>query len=114
MTISLRMSINLERHGANFDLFAHPHSRARAETARVAHGPRNQLAKPVSVEDEAGCVMAIVPGGRMDQPPSRCARRAMVNSALSRCIEAGTALGRRLDAATDVRGSGRNPDRATL
>lgn len=65
MTISLRLSSYLERHGANFDLCAHPHSRTSAETARVAHVPHNQLAKAVIAEDDAGCVMAIVPGDRM-------------------------------------------------
>ena len=67
MTISLLLSSYLDRHGAQFDLCAHPHSRTSVQTARVAHVPPHQLAKPVIVEDDAGCVMAIVPGDRKVQ-----------------------------------------------
>ena len=64
MTISLRLSRWLEQRDARFDVCAHPHSRTSAQTARVAHVPPHQLAKPVIVEDDAGCVMAVVPGDR--------------------------------------------------
>jgi Ala-tRNA(Pro) deacylase len=64
MTISSRLTSYLERHGARFDLCAHPHSRTSVQTARVAHVLPHQIAKPVIVEDDAGCVMAIVPGDR--------------------------------------------------
>ncbi|MFZ2649572.1 MAG: YbaK/EbsC family protein [Burkholderiaceae bacterium] len=67
MTICSRLSDYLERHGAQFDICAHPRSRTSVQTARVAHVQPQQLAKSVIVEDDAGCVMAVVPGDRKVQ-----------------------------------------------
>lgn len=65
MTISSLLSGYLEQRGARFDICAHPRSRTSVQTARVAHVPLHQIAKPVIVEDDAGCVMAIVPADRV-------------------------------------------------
>ena len=65
MTISSLLASYLDQQGARFDVCAHPHSRTSVQTARVAHVPLHQIAKPVIVEDDAGCVMAIVPADRM-------------------------------------------------
>lgn len=62
MSIPLRLRSYLEQSGAQFELLGHSYSRCSAETARTARIPTNQLAKSVIVEDDAGCLMAVVPG----------------------------------------------------
>jgi Ala-tRNA(Pro) deacylase len=62
MSIPSRLKSYLEQAGAQFDVLGHSHSRCSAETARTARIPTSQLAKSVIVEDDAGCVMAVVPG----------------------------------------------------
>lgn len=62
MSIPLRLRSYLEQSGAQFELLGHTYSRCSAETARTARIPTNQLAKSVIVEDDAGCLMAVVPG----------------------------------------------------
>ena len=64
MSIPSRLSGYLEERDTRYELCAHLHSRCSAETARIAHVPPHQLAKSVIVEDNAGCVMAVVPGDR--------------------------------------------------
>jgi Ala-tRNA(Pro) deacylase len=61
MPIAPRLVRYLERCGAHYEVFTHPHSSTSAQTARVAHVPEHQLAKSVILEDDAGCVMAVVP-----------------------------------------------------
>ncbi len=61
MSIAPRLSEYLKESGANFDVCAHMHSRTSAETARLAHVPEHQLAKSVILEDDKGCVLAVVP-----------------------------------------------------
>jgi Ala-tRNA(Pro) deacylase len=64
MSIPSRLANYLEQHGARYDICAHEHSRCSAETARTARVPAHQLAKSVIVEDDDGCVMAVVPADR--------------------------------------------------
>lgn len=64
MPIPKRLTTYLEEHDTPFDIRAHRHSASSAETARTANIPRNQLAKSVIVEDENGCLMAVVPGDK--------------------------------------------------
>ena len=64
MSIPARLATYLEQFGAQFEIREHQHSRCSAETARTARIPPNQLAKSVIVEDDAGCVMAVVPGDK--------------------------------------------------
>jgi Ala-tRNA(Pro) deacylase len=62
MSISPTLSNYLQQSGAQFQLCPHLHSRTSAETARLAHVPERLLAKSVVLEDEQGCVLAVVPG----------------------------------------------------
>jgi Ala-tRNA(Pro) deacylase len=62
MSIPVRLKSYLEQSGAQFEVLGHSYSRCSAETARTARIPTSQLAKSVIVEDDAGCVMAVVPG----------------------------------------------------
>lgn len=64
MTVSTRLSSYLDQRGARYEVCTHDHSSSSAETARCAHIPAQQLAKSVIVEDETGCLMAIVPAHR--------------------------------------------------
>lgn len=64
MSIPSRLSRYLDDHGARYEVYLHELSRSSAQTARSAHVPPHQLAKPVIVEDDAGCVMAVLPADR--------------------------------------------------
>ncbi len=61
MSMPSRLSNYLLHCGARYELFSHAQSHSSAETARAAHVPRHKLAKSVILEDEQGCVMAVVP-----------------------------------------------------
>ncbi len=61
MSISPTLSNFLAQSGAHYDVCPHPHSRTSAETARLAHVPERLIAKSVLLEDDDGCVMAVVP-----------------------------------------------------
>lgn len=61
MTIPAHLSTYLAQRDARYDIFPHERSRNSAETARSAHVHPSQLAKSVLLEDEAGCVMAVIP-----------------------------------------------------
>ena len=64
MSIPLRLSAYLEQRGVHYEVCAHQHSRTSAQTARTANVAPHDLAKSVIVEDDAGCVMAVVPADR--------------------------------------------------
>jgi Ala-tRNA(Pro) deacylase len=64
MSIPARLSSYLEERGVRYELCPHEHSRSSAETARTAHVPPHQVAKSVIVEDDGGCLMAVVPADR--------------------------------------------------
>jgi len=64
MSIPLRLSSYLQQCGARYEVCEHAHSRSSAQTARTAHVPPHQLAKSVIVEDDAGCLMAVLPADR--------------------------------------------------
>ena len=64
MFIPARLSAYLLANDTQYDICPHRHARGSSSTARVAHVPAHQLAKGVVLEDEAGCVMAVVPGDR--------------------------------------------------
>jgi Ala-tRNA(Pro) deacylase len=65
MSISSRLSTYLERHGARYEIHAHEPSHNSAETAHRAHVLPHQLAKSVVLEDDTGCVMAVVPADKV-------------------------------------------------
>lgn len=62
MSISPRLSSYLSQCGARYEVCAHPRTSTSAQTARVAHVPDHQIAKSVILEDDDGCVMAVIPG----------------------------------------------------
>lgn len=64
MAIPSRLYTYLEEHGAHYDVCEHALSRSSPETARCASILPHQLAKPVLLEDDAGCVMVVVPADR--------------------------------------------------
>jgi Ala-tRNA(Pro) deacylase len=64
MPIPSRLTHFLDQRGVAYVVCEHPHSRSSAETARTAHVQLHQLVKSVIVEDDAGCVMAVVPADR--------------------------------------------------
>ena len=64
MSIPSRLSSYLDQRGARYEICAHEPSSSSAQTARAAHVPPHQLAKPVIVEDESGCVMVVLPADR--------------------------------------------------
>jgi Ala-tRNA(Pro) deacylase len=65
MSIPFRLSSFLEQHGTRYEICAHGKSRCSAETARRAGIPPHALAKSVIVEDDGGCVLAVVPSDRL-------------------------------------------------
>ena len=67
MSIPTRLSSYLDQCGARYEIYAHDHSRSSAETARAAHVLPRQLAKSVLLEDESGCVMAVLPADKTVQ-----------------------------------------------
>ena len=64
MSIPSRLSSYLDRCGARYEVCAHELSRSSVQTARSAHVPAHQIAKPVVVEDDDGCVMVVLPADR--------------------------------------------------
>jgi Ala-tRNA(Pro) deacylase len=61
MSMPSRLSNYLQRSGIHYEVMSHFHSHSSAETARAAHVAPHLLAKSVVLEDEAGCLMAVVP-----------------------------------------------------
>ena len=64
MSIPSRLSNYLDQRGARYETCVHKPSRTSAETARAAQVLPHQLAKSVIVEDDEGCVMAVVPADK--------------------------------------------------
>jgi Ala-tRNA(Pro) deacylase len=65
MSIPSHLSSYLDQRGARYEVSTHGHSRSSLETARCANVSPGQLAKSVILEDEDGCVMAVVPADKM-------------------------------------------------
>lgn len=64
MSIPSPLSSYLDQRGTRYEICAHAYSRTSAETARSAHVPPNQLAKSVVLEDDSGCLMAVIPADK--------------------------------------------------
>lgn len=64
MSIPSRLSTYLEQRDVRYEVCAHPLSHTSAQTARTAKVAPHELAKSVIVEDDAGCVVAVVPADR--------------------------------------------------
>lgn len=61
MSMPARLSNYLQRSGTQYDVMSHLHSHSSLETARAARVPPHKLAKSVVLEDDEGCVMAVIP-----------------------------------------------------
>jgi Ala-tRNA(Pro) deacylase len=61
MSIPSPLSTYFGQRGAHYEVCLHEHSHTSAQTARNAHVPPSLLAKSVILEDETGCVMAVIP-----------------------------------------------------
>lgn len=95
MSIPFRLSSFLQQQGARFAVRAHRHSSNSAASARLAHVPAHQLAKSVIVEDDEGCVMAVLPADRqvklgqlsrlLERPHLRLADEARVAALFADC-----------------------------
>jgi Ala-tRNA(Pro) deacylase len=64
MSIPLRLQSFLLEHGARAEICTHRPSRTSSETARAAHVPPHLVAKAVVLEDDGGCLVAVVPADR--------------------------------------------------
>jgi Ala-tRNA(Pro) deacylase len=64
MSVSSQLNTYLAQRGARYEICIHEHSLSSAETARRAGLAGGQVAKPVILEDDEGCVMAIVPADK--------------------------------------------------
>lgn len=64
MFIPPRLSSFLQAQDAEYEVQRHRHTRGSSDTAHAAHVSPHQLAKAVVLEDDIGCVMAVVPADR--------------------------------------------------
>ena len=65
MSLPSHLTSYLDQRGTQYEICTHDHSRSSAETARSAHVPASQLAKSVILQDDDGCVMAVLPADRV-------------------------------------------------
>ena len=65
MSIPSHLTSYLDQRGARYDVSMHGHSHSSLETARCANVSPGQLAKSVILEDETGCVMAVIPADKI-------------------------------------------------
>ena len=61
MGMASRLGDYLQRHGARYDLVAHPRSVNSIDTAGKAHVPGDRLVKSVVLEDDDGMMLAVLP-----------------------------------------------------
>lgn len=64
MTLPKRLIDYLDGMGVQYRVRAHEPSHTSAQSARMAHILPQHLAKPVMLEDDTGCLMAVVPADR--------------------------------------------------
>ena len=65
MSIPSHLTSYLDQRGARYEVSMHGHSHSSLETARCANVSPGQLAKSVILEDETGCVMAVIPADKI-------------------------------------------------
>ncbi|SCK59616.1 Ala-tRNA(Pro) deacylase [Variovorax sp. HW608] len=65
MSIPSHLSSYLDQRGTRYEVTTHAHSHSSLETARCANVSPGRLAKSVILEDEEGCVMAVVPADKL-------------------------------------------------
>lgn len=64
MSIPPRVSGYLDQHGVRYEVCMHEHSSCSNESARRSQIFPHHLAKAVILEDEAGCLMVVIPADR--------------------------------------------------
>lgn len=64
MSIPSNLSNYLSQRGTRYEVCLHGHSHSSAETARSAQVSPSELAKSVLLEDDMGCVMAVIPADK--------------------------------------------------
>jgi len=64
MGMAMKLSDYLKANEAQYDVLSHPHSSTSLQTARASEVPADRLAKAVVVEDDAHCIMAVLPASR--------------------------------------------------
>jgi Ala-tRNA(Pro) deacylase len=64
MSIPLRLSSYLNQRGVHSEVCPRRQGRTSAQTARTANVAPHDLAMSVIVDDDAGCVMAVMPADR--------------------------------------------------
>lgn len=64
MSIPSRLSSYLDERGLRYEVCAHDYSHTSAHAAHAAGIRPHLMAKSVILEDDAGCVMAVVPADR--------------------------------------------------
>ncbi len=64
MAVAETVRLFLEQRGAHYSVIPHPHTQSSREVAEATHVPQAHLAKAVVLIDEAGYVMAVIPGDR--------------------------------------------------
>ena len=64
MPISPRLANFLNEHLAHYEVCEHVRTETSAQTARLAHVPPQHVAKSVILEDDDGCVMAVLAADR--------------------------------------------------
>jgi Ala-tRNA(Pro) deacylase len=52
----------LDQHGVNYELVPHPRTYSSKQTAHAAHVKDDHIAKAVLLTNDAGLVMAVIPG----------------------------------------------------
>ena len=65
MSIPSHLTSYLDQRGTRYEVSMHGHSHSSLETARCANVSPGQLAKSVILEDETGCVMAVIPADKI-------------------------------------------------
>ena len=61
MAMALRVRHFLDRHGIDYELVPHPPGRDSMHIAEAAHIRGDRLAKTVVLEDDLGCLVAVMP-----------------------------------------------------
>jgi len=61
MTIAATLMRYMAEQGLKYEVVDHSHSHSSMETAKLTHIPAENLAKAVVLEDDKGCLMAVLP-----------------------------------------------------
>lgn len=82
MAIASTVRQYLDAAGIHYDVVEHPYTASSMQTAAAAHVPGDHVAKGVVLEDDQGCIVAVIPAthyvelGRLDESLHRHLRFA--------------------------------------